>query len=67
MARGNQSLAMQARLAAFKDIAEECRLQRHGRNYVLCERDICELLGIPAPDFRMFNGGYDKNKDHGRD
>lgn len=48
--------AQEAKLAAFKDIAEE------GTNCIIFEKAICEFVGIPDPDFRKFNGGHNKKK-----
>lgn len=64
---------MEARLAAFRDITEDLKKERAllgisawdefaPVNYNIHERDICEFLGIPAPDFRRFNGGHNKKK-----
>lgn len=52
----------EAKRAAFRDIAEDCKKRKEGQNYVLFESDICESLNIPTPDFRMFNGGHNKKK-----
>lgn len=49
-----------AREAAFRDIAEECKKQKDGRNYLLFEDDILASLGIKKPDFRKFNGWRNK-------
>lgn len=62
-----------AKLAAFRDITEDLRSQRAKLgvgawsefspvNYLLHEKDICESLGIPVPDFRLFNGGHNKKR-----
>lgn len=51
-----------ARLAAFRDIAEDCKRRNEGQNYIVFEKEICESLGIPKPDFRQFNGGYNKKE-----
>lgn len=52
--------AQEAKFAAFHDIAEECKREKHGQNCILLEKAICEYVGIPAPDFRKFNGGHNK-------
>lgn len=49
-----------AKRVAFRDIAEDCKKEKRGCNYLLYESDILEFLGIPKPDFRMFNGGHNK-------
>lgn len=49
-----------ARLVALRDITEDCAKRKDGRNYLLYEKDICESLGIPVPDFRQFNGGWNR-------
>ena len=51
-----------AKAVAFRDIAEDCKKRKEGQNYLFYEKDICEFLGIPIPDFRMFNGGYHPKK-----
>jgi hypothetical protein len=52
--------AMLAKLTAFRDIAEDCKKEKRGQNYIIWEREICWMLGIPQPDFRMFNGGWNR-------
>lgn len=54
--------ALTAKLAAFHDIAEDCKKRKEGKNYIIFEKDICESLGIPVPDFRIFNGGHNKKE-----
>lgn len=65
--------ALDAKLTAFRDITEDLQKQRKVLgvsawsefapvNYILHEADICESLGIPTPDFRVFNGGHNKKK-----
>lgn len=60
--------AQLAKQAAFADIAEdlkeECKRRKMTiadefapRNCIIREREICDSLGIPQPDFRVFNGG----------
>lgn len=62
MAQQDLTPAKLAKLTAFKDISEECKRVGYGQNYILFEKDICEYLGIAAPDFRKFNGGHNKKK-----
>ena len=52
--------AQLAKQTAYKDISEECRKTKSGRNYLPLEKYICECLGIARPDFRKFNGGNHK-------
>lgn len=63
----------EAKLIAFRDITEELQTERAQMNisvwdefapvnYLIHEKDICESLGIPVPDFRVFNGGHNKKK-----
>ena len=55
-----------ARQVASRDITEDCKKMKDGQNYLSFEKDICESLGIPTPDFRQFNGGkMDKAKAYG--
>ena len=46
-----------AKQIAFRDITEDCRRRKEGMNYLPYESVILAYLGIPKPDFRMFNGG----------
>ena len=59
---GNLKPAVRAKLAAFHDIAEECQRVGHGQNYLFLEKEICAMVGIKVPDFRIFNGGHNKKK-----
>ena len=63
----------EAKMVAFRDITEDLQRERVRLgisawdefapvNYVLHENDICTFLGIPLPDFRVFNGGRNKKK-----
>lgn len=65
--------AWDAKLTAFRDITEDLQKQRKALgvsawsefapvNYIQHEADICASLGIPTPDFRIFNGGHNKKK-----
>lgn len=51
---------IEAKLAAFRDITADCEIRGEGQNCLPFEKDICEFLGIPVPDFRKFNGGHNK-------
>ena len=63
-----------ARLTAFRDIAEDNKIERQRRmispadpmgpqKCLLYEAAICEYAGvITKPDFRKFNGGYRPRK-----
>lgn len=58
----SKTQAMLAKQIAFHDIAEDCKKQGEGQNYLFFEKDICASLGIKSPDFRVFNGGHNKKK-----
>lgn len=62
MSRKDMRPSTLAKLTAYRDIWEECRRLGYGHNYLPFEKDICESLGISAPDFRKFNGGHNKKK-----
>ena len=57
-----RTLAQLAKQIAFRDIAEDCKKEKHGQNCLFFEQAICEDVGIAAPDFRVFNGGHNKKK-----